>query len=76
MALRVALIGCGPLGRRYAELIAATGSTVLVAFDANSDAFEEFANRTGARLAPTLDDAVTAVGVDAIVVCLGGRNGS
>lgn len=72
MALRVALIGCGPLGRRYAELIAATGSTVLVAFDAERDASEEFADQTGARLAPTLDDAVTAIGVEAIVVCLDG----
>ncbi len=73
MDLRLALIGCGPVGVAYAELIATAGSTVLVVFDRDSDAASELARQTGARIAPTLNDAVTAVGVDAVVVSQGGK---
>ncbi len=72
MALRIALIGCGPLGRRYADLVTAHGSVVFVAFDADAAAAAGMIERTGARLAPSLRDAVTAVGVDAVVVCVDG----
>lgn len=72
MALRIALLGCGPLGSMYAAVVAATGSTVSVVFDAESTVASQLAHQTGARIAPTLNDAVTAVGVDVVLVCLGG----
>jgi predicted dehydrogenase len=73
MGLRIALLGCGPLGSTYAGVVAATGSTVSVVFDTDSAVTSQVAQQTGARIAPTLNDAVTAVGVDVVVVCLGGR---
>jgi myo-inositol 2-dehydrogenase/D-chiro-inositol 1-dehydrogenase len=69
--LRVALLGCGRIGAMHADMLhrQVNGTGVVVAYDVIADSARAVAATTGARVAASLDEAVTADDVDAVVIC-------
>ena len=69
--LRVALLGCGRIGAMHADMLhrRVKGTHVVVAYDVIADSARAVAATTGARVAASLDEAVTADDVDAVVIC-------
>ncbi|TYC52126.1 inositol 2-dehydrogenase [Rhodobacterales bacterium] len=69
MAVKVALLGAGRIGKVHAKAVAATGGAELVAVaDAFPDAAEALAGSYGARVS-TIDDIAAADNIDAVIVC-------
>lgn len=69
--VRFAVLGCGRIGKMHAQMLArqVPGASVSVVFDVVEAAAQAVASDLGARVAPSLDDAVSAVGVDAVAIC-------
>jgi histidinol-phosphate phosphatase family protein len=68
--VRVAVIGCGLIGRRRAAAAAADPATRLqVAVDADAERASEVAALHGAESAKSWESAVARADVDAVVVC-------
>jgi myo-inositol 2-dehydrogenase/D-chiro-inositol 1-dehydrogenase len=69
--VRFAVLGCGRIGKMHAEMLArqVPGAAVSVVFDVVEAAAQAVASDLGAQVAPSLEDAVSAVGVDAVAIC-------
>jgi predicted dehydrogenase len=67
--LGVAVVGCGRIGRRRAEVAARDDrTTVRAVMDADASAAAALASDTGATVARDWEEAVTTRGVDVVVV--------
>jgi myo-inositol 2-dehydrogenase/D-chiro-inositol 1-dehydrogenase len=71
MTIRFAVLGCGRIGKMHAEMLArqVPGASVSVVFDVVDAAAQAVAEDVGARVAPSLSDAVSAIGIDAVAIC-------
>ena len=69
--IRFAVLGCGRIGKMHAEMLArqVPGASVSVVFDVVDAAAQAVAEDLGARVAPSLSDAVGAIGIDAVAIC-------
>jgi myo-inositol 2-dehydrogenase/D-chiro-inositol 1-dehydrogenase len=69
--LGVALLGCGRIGAMHAGMLhrQVTGTRVAVAYDVITGSAQAVAATTDAKVAASLDEAVTADDVDAVVIC-------
>ncbi len=69
--LGVAVLGCGRIGAMHAGMLhgRVSGTAVPVVFDVVEDAARAVAERTGARVAASLEEAVAADDVDAVAIC-------
>lgn len=66
--MRVAVVGCGLMGRRRALYARAAGDSIAVVSDVVGDRAAELAAEVGARATADWHDAATAADVDAVVV--------
>ena len=71
MTIRFALLGCGRIGKMHAGMLArnVSGTSVSVVYDVVDAAAQAVAADVGARVAASLDQAVNADDVDAVVIC-------
>ncbi|MEM9041788.1 MAG: inositol 2-dehydrogenase [Actinomycetota bacterium] len=69
--VRVAVLGCGRIGRMHAEMLArrVEGASVSVVFDVVADASAGLGEQLGCRVAGSLAEAVGADDVDAVAIC-------
>lgn len=69
--VRFAILGCGRIGKMHAEMLARQipGASVSVVFDVVDAAAQALAVDVGARVAPSLNEAVNAADVDAVAIC-------
>lgn len=69
--LRVAVLGCGRIGSMHADLLhrQINGTSVPVVYDVVADAAEAVARDVNARVAGSLEEAVSADDVDAVAIC-------
>jgi len=69
--IRFAVLGCGRIGKMHAEMLArqVPNAAVTVVFDVVEAAARSVAEDLGARIAPSLDDAVSDGEVDAVAIC-------
>jgi myo-inositol 2-dehydrogenase/D-chiro-inositol 1-dehydrogenase len=69
MAVKVALLGAGRIGKVHAKAIgAASGATLVAVADAFPEAAEAIAGAYGARVS-TIDEIAAADDVDAVIIC-------
>jgi myo-inositol 2-dehydrogenase/D-chiro-inositol 1-dehydrogenase len=67
--LGFALLGCGRIGRMHGDHIAAHPKARLIAaFDVNLEAAEDVARAQGCRVARSVDEALDAPDVDAVLI--------
>lgn len=68
--LKIAVLGCGRIGRMHADNIAQHADAELVrVFDLHGPSAEEVAAATGATVAETADDIFNDATIDAVLVC-------
>lgn len=68
---RFAVIGCGTMGSRHAEIIVATeGASVARVFDTNAVSARHVAERFGVPIADDYETVLAADDVDAVVLCM------
>jgi myo-inositol 2-dehydrogenase/D-chiro-inositol 1-dehydrogenase len=69
--LRIAVLGCGRIGKMHAELLErqVPGSTVPVVFDVMAEAADAVAAELGCRTAASAEEAICASDVDAVAIC-------
>ena len=68
-ALSFALVGCGRIGRMHADILCRLEETGLCAvYDVVSDSAKAVADRTGAKVAASAQEAIEDAGVDAVLV--------
>ncbi|MGI9500780.1 MAG: inositol 2-dehydrogenase [Geminicoccaceae bacterium] len=66
---RIAVIGCGRIGRMHADNLARHPRTELVAvYDVVADAAKQTAEATGARVAASVDEVMEDAGIDAVLI--------
>jgi len=69
MAINVALLGAGRIGKVHARAVSATeGATLVAVADAFAEAAESLARAYGARVG-TIDEIASAEDIDAVVIC-------
>ena len=67
--LRIAVLGCGRIGRMHADNIAAHGSASLAGvFDVATKASQEVADKLGTKVYASADEAIASKDVDAILI--------
>ncbi len=70
MSYRVAIIGCGGMGANHAIAWQdEAGATIAAVFDPDAERAKALANKTGARVCTTAEQAVVEAGVDMVSVC-------
>lgn len=70
MTLKIAIIGCGMMGKNHAKLWQASGQAKIVAvFDAAAEARDAMAKDLGAVAYDTYQKAIDHEGIDAVSVC-------
>lgn len=69
--IRFAVLGCGRIGKMHAEMLArrVPGASVAVVFDVVGAAADAVADELGCGVVASLEEAVTAVDVDAVAIC-------
>ena len=67
--MKLALIGCGGMGRMHAEMAKRCGFEVAVCCDKDRNAAKSAAAAFGARVAATVEAAVKRPEVDAVCIC-------
>ncbi|MHA7776567.1 inositol 2-dehydrogenase [Roseibium sp. M-1] len=69
MAVNVALLGAGRIGKVHAKAIgSAEGATLVAVADAFAEAAESLARAYGARVS-TIDEIAAAADIDAVIIC-------
>jgi predicted dehydrogenase len=66
--VRIAVVGAGLIGRRHADAIAAANGVGMAAIADPSDAGRDFAEASGVRWHPTLEDLLNTGGVDGVLL--------
>lgn len=67
--LRIAVLGCGRIGRMHADNIAAHGSASLAGvFDVATKASQEVADKLGTKVYASADEAIASKDVDAVLI--------
>jgi predicted dehydrogenase len=74
--VRVAIVGCGVIGRRRAAAAVGTGDVVLVAVDADEACARALAGEVGGRPATDWRDVVGDAEIDAVVVATPNKHGA
>ncbi len=71
MTIRFAVLGCGRIGKMHAEMLqrVVAGASVSVVYDVVSEMAQSLADEVGARVAASLEEAVSANDVDAVAIC-------
>ena len=69
--MRIGVLGVGRIGRMHAELLArrVAGAAVTVVFDADPATARAVADELGVRAAGSVEELLTAPGVDAVAIC-------
>jgi myo-inositol 2-dehydrogenase / D-chiro-inositol 1-dehydrogenase len=68
--IRFAILGAGRIGKVHGATVASSGvATVAYVFDAIAKSAEALAKSTGAKVAASVDDAIAAKDVDAVLIC-------
>ena len=69
MAVNIAVLGAGRIGKVHAKAAStANGATLVAIADAFSEAAEDLAKAYGARVA-TIDEIAAAADIDAVIIC-------
>lgn len=67
--VRIAVLGCGRIGRMHADNIAAHGKASLAGvYDVAADASREIADKLGTKVFESVDEAMASRDVDAILI--------
>ena len=71
MTIRFAMLGCGRIGKMHAEMLerVVDGASVSVVYDVVEATAQSLADEIGARVAASLEEAVSADDVDAVAIC-------
>jgi myo-inositol 2-dehydrogenase / D-chiro-inositol 1-dehydrogenase len=68
--IRFAILGAGRIGKVHGATVASSGvANVAYVFDAIAKSAEALAKSTGAKVAASVEDAISAKDVDAVLIC-------
>ncbi|WP_049822696.1 Gfo/Idh/MocA family protein [Arthrobacter sp. H41] len=70
MTIRIALVGAGSVGRRHVDVLTGLGATIASVTDSHPGTAEELARELSVPAFTAPDEALDAVAVDAVYVCV------